>query len=102
MAKPTKRKVPGGPQRAGSRVTAKGTPPSQTGARAGNRYVPPEPIRINTSGPIVPVLMTAFFGVGAFVILVNYLGAIWTTNTWYLLGGLGLILAGIITATQLR
>ncbi len=38
---------------------------------------------------------------GALVIIMNYMG--WVpggVNNWYLLGGLGLILGGIVTATQ--
>jgi hypothetical protein len=41
-----------------------------------------------------------FLGVGTLVILVNYTGAVWDTSNWVLLGGLGSILAGIVTATQ--
>jgi hypothetical protein len=38
---------------------------------------------------------------GAVVIFLNYLGLMpGDTNNWYLLLGLGLILAGIMTATQ--
>ena len=48
----------------------------------------------------VPILMFAFLGIGTLMILVNYTGAVWSTNNWVLLGGLALILAGIVTATQ--
>ena len=44
--------------------------------------------------------MFIFLGVGTLVILVNYTGAVWDTSNWVLLGGLGAILAGIVTATQ--
>ena len=39
-------------------------------------------------------------GVGTLVILINYTDTLWGTSNWYLLGGLGCILGGIITATQ--
>ena len=49
----------------------------------------------------VPVLMFTLLGLGLVVILLNYLGVLpGETNNWYLLAGLGLILAGIITATN--
>jgi hypothetical protein len=48
----------------------------------------------------VPILMFAFLGIGTVLILMNYTGIVWNTSNWVLLGGLGLILAGIITATQ--
>ena len=45
--------------------------------------------------------MFTFLGLGVVVIIANYLGLVpGDTNNWYLLVGLGLILAGIITATQ--
>lgn len=49
----------------------------------------------------VPVLMFTLLVGGALTIILNYMG--WVpgdTSNWYLLGGLGLILAGIVTATQ--
>jgi len=96
MAKPTKRKVSGG------RVTPKGTQP--TGQQApvaqpySSGYVPGK-----VSPTWVPVLMFAFLILGGLMIIFNYMG--WVpggTSNWYLLGGLGLILGGIITATQLH
>lgn len=94
MASPQKRKVQGG------RVTAKGTKPK--GAQApvqqpySSGYVPGK-----VSPTWVPVLMFALLIGGALLIILNYMG--WVpgdTSNWYLLGGLGLILAGIVTATQ--
>lgn len=49
----------------------------------------------------VPVLMFGLLIAGALVIIFNYMG--WVpggVSNWYLLGGLGLILGGIVTATQ--
>jgi len=107
VAKPTKRKVPGkgptpkgGGRPAGGRVTEKGTRPvdhthiPSTVADVGTR--PPSPMW-------VPVLMFGLFAVGSLVIFLNYVGLLpGAASNWYLLGGLGLILAGIITATQYR
>ena len=47
--------------------------------------------------------MAGLLGVGSLLIIINYLGVLpgGTSNT-YLLIGLGLILGGIITATQWR
>lgn len=88
MAKPPKRKVQGG------RVTAKGTRPANT------RYTPPSDGTDKISPPWVPVLMAVFMAVGALVIILNYLGAFGDTNNWFLLLGLGFVLASIVTATQ--
>ena len=45
--------------------------------------------------------MFTFLGAGAAVIFLNYLGLMpGDTNNWYLFVGLGLILLGIIVATQ--
>lgn len=98
MAKPQKRKVQGG------RVTPKGTRADQ----------PRDSVVTQTSlsagkGPSpmwVPVLMFALLGIGMLVILLNYVGLLpfvdGAASNWYLLLGLGLILGGIITATQYR
>ena len=48
----------------------------------------------------VPVLMFALLGIGTLLILLNYSNAFWDTSNFYLIVGLGLILSGIITATQ--
>jgi len=125
--RPAKRRVEGG-----GRVTPKGgptkddpdtstvdpkaSPPKGTAARAAarnskrttapepsGRYTPRVPSYQKTSGPIVPILMFTFWGLGIAMIMFNYLqflpGAV---SNWYVFGGLGLILAGIVTATQYR
>jgi hypothetical protein len=51
---------------------------------------------------LIPILMFGLIGLGLLVILGNYIiqdhfGA---PSNWYLLGGLALILAGIVAATQ--
>lgn len=93
--KPAKRRVPAG------RVTPKGTRPSGEVAGASTRYTPPVPREQKVSPIWVPILMFTFLGAGAMVIFLNYLGLLpGETNNWFLLLGLGLILMGIITATQ--
>jgi hypothetical protein len=47
--------------------------------------------------------MFTLLGLGALMIILNYVGLLpGATDNWYLLGGLGLILGGIVTATQLH
>ena len=51
----------------------------------------------------MPVLMFAFFGLGFLAIFLNYTETLpGAPSGWWLIGGLGGILGGIITATQLR
>jgi Cell division protein CrgA len=70
------------------------------GPAPSSRYTPKAPPEYRVSPTWVPVLMFAFLIVGALVIIVNYTGAAWSTNNWYLIGGLASILAGILVATQ--
>ncbi len=61
--------------------------------------------KLNTeSPPWVAWLMFLFFGIGLVVIASNYMFRFLpdAPNNWYLLGGLGAIIAGFITATRLR
>jgi Cell division protein CrgA len=81
------------------RVVPKGTPgrrPEPTG-----RYTPPIPREQRVSPPWVPALMFTLLGVGAIVIVLNYLGVLpGGQSNGYLLLGLALITGGFITATQ--
>ena len=71
--------------------------------QASSRYTPPIPKTLKVSPPWVPVLMFTLLGAGALMIVLNYLELLpGATSNWYLLGGLGLILGGIVTATQYR
>jgi len=94
MAKPEKRKIEGG------RVTPKGG----TAATPSARYTPPVTRKQDMPSPMwVPVLMFTMWILGMLSIILNYLGLLpGGTSNWYLLLGLGFILAGIITATQYR
>jgi hypothetical protein len=91
--KPNKRRVSGG------RVTPKGTRPEgytpASVSHTGHEDLPPSPMW-------VPVLMFGLLGLGVVVILLNYVGSFWDTSNPILLAGLGMILGGIITATQYR
>ncbi|MCY4258210.1 MAG: cell division protein CrgA [bacterium] len=91
MAKPTKRRVQGG------RVTPRGTRPE-------NEAMPRVPVSASKISPIwVPVLMFTLLALGAIVIVLNYVALLpGDTNNWYLMAGLGLLLAGIVVATQLH
>ncbi|MEM9654496.1 MAG: cell division protein CrgA [Actinomycetota bacterium] len=89
------------------RVTPKGSgaaavPGDDT---AGPSGVGRTPVNVDPpSSAFVPILMFAALGLGTVVILFNYLteDILGTPSNWYLLGGLGLILVGIIAATQYR
>ena len=95
MGKPPKHRVEN------SRVTAKGTKPQ------GEKILTSRPPVTHSTQKVspmwVPVVMFGLLAVGSIVIIVNYLGLLpGGTDNWYLLAGLGLILGGIITATQLH
>ena len=108
MAKPVKRKVPGGrvtPKAAAPKVGApkavKATRRTTPAPPPTSRYTPPIPRELKVSSIWVPIIMFTLLGLGVLVIIANYLGLVpGDTSNWYLLAGLGLILAGIITATQ--
>lgn len=73
------------------RVTA---PPSA-------RYTPPVPHSVKVSPGWVPVLMFTFLILGSLLVVVNYTDVLpGGASNWYLLGGIGLIFAGFITATR--
>lgn len=74
-------------------------------ATSSGRYTPPAPRADQLPSPMwVPVLMFVLFGLGMLVIFLNYVNLVpgGESSNWYLLAGLGLILGGIITATQYR
>jgi len=67
------------------------------------RYTPPAPKEWRESPKWVPVLMFAFLGLGALLIIINYtplMDKVGGSSNWYLLAGLGLVTAGFITATK--
>lgn len=85
-------------------MTPKGTPPAKTPAGAGPSGVSRTPVRVGGGRfqAIIPILMFGLIGLGLIVILGNYIiqDRFGAPSNWYLLGGLGLILAGIVAATQ--
>jgi len=87
------------------RVTPKGTVPHNQ-AKVSAFAAESEGHRVVTedqrSSIIVPIIMFGTFLIGSLMILLNYLELIGDPSNWYLLGGLGLILVGIILATQYR
>ncbi|MEC7924324.1 MAG: cell division protein CrgA [Actinomycetota bacterium] len=88
-------------RKSNSRVTEKGTrpsnlPPSGTTSMG---YISSKKISARWVAPT----MFSLLGLGTLMIIVNYVDLLpGGTNNWYLLGGLGMVLAGIITATQLH
>jgi hypothetical protein len=111
MADKPKKLPPKARVEAGGRVTPAGKRPPKTkinrpegGPDASSRYTPPSPHTDQLPSPIwVPILMFTCFALGMLVIFLNYVSLLpGATTNWYLLVGLGLILAGIITATQYR
>lgn len=109
MATPPKKKIP-----ATGRVTPKGTRPGEPSRTAGgaghdghpgasSRYTPPIPMSEKVTAPWVVPVMFGLLGVGLLTILLNYMDVLpGGTSNWYLIGGLGLILGGILTATKLQ
>ena len=82
------------------RVTPKGTSSEASGSGVSR-----EPVKVGGGrlAAAVPILMFGLMGVGLLVILLNYVvSAFGAPSNWYLLAGLGLILAGIVAATQYR
>jgi hypothetical protein len=109
MAKPTKRKVPGGSAASSGRVTPKGGAvpraaagrPMGTGSPSG-RYTPPgTSAKLKPSGRWVPYTVFSLLGLGLLTIIVNYMRDDAASN-WIIFLGLGFILAGIMVATQWR
>ncbi len=85
-----------------SRITPKGTNTEHVSERSIRSEVAPV---LGPSPKWVPALMVVGFVGGVLMILFNYMfvvDALGTPSNWYLLGGLGMILAGILAATQYR
>ena len=103
-------KRPAPSRRTGGRVTPKGGPTKKStdanhdGPAASTRYTPRAGTVHAPSPTWLPVVMIALFIIGLVVIFLHYVDLFLpgATSNWWLLGGLGFILAGIITATQYR
>lgn len=96
------RTTPKGGVQAGARhAISKGHAVHEPETSGSGRYTAPIPQEFKVSPTWVPVLMFTLLGLGALVIFLNYLGLLpGATDNMYLLLGLGLILGGIVTATQ--
>jgi hypothetical protein len=105
--KPAKRRVQPGTS---GRVTPKGghpAPTSRAAPAASSRYTPPVPKELKVSPWWIPALVLGFLVLGTLIIILNYVELLptWgflpdgTSNMW-LLTGLVMILAGVMTATQ--
>jgi hypothetical protein len=93
MGKPPKHRVPN------SRITEKGTRPQNEKVLSSMESYTPSGAKISPAW--IPVLMFSLLALGTIMIITNYVALLpGGTDNWYLVGGLGLILAGIITATQ--
>lgn len=100
------------PKRRGGRVTPKGTggkplptasgepTPMRRSTETSSRYTPPASRGPKPSprwwAPVLGALIVA----GGVLIMLNYI--VWDSNGWVLMASLGLILLGILMATQWR
>ena len=91
------------------RVTPKGgTTRSRTTSSSGDevatgrgRYTAPIPKEMKVSPPWYPWMVLAIFLAGGLVIVLNYVGLLGGhASNWFLLIGLGLIVAGFVAATR--
>ncbi len=81
----------------GSRV-GRYTPPEVSG-----RYTPPLPRKVRRSPAWHGVGILVLLILGLLMILLNYLSVLpGSVSGWYLVGGLGLLLAGFLVATRYR
>ncbi len=109
----SKRVTPKGGPVAAAKGTGKGATKGSTAARAhaadgddasfSTRYTPPTAKYEKGPSPWwVPALMFGLIGVGALLIMLNYAQVFGDPDNIRLVVGLGLILGGIVTATQYR
>ncbi len=91
------------PKRTSGRVTEKGSDGKGRPA-ASTRYTPPADRVMEMPSPwYIPSIMFTLWGLGIVMIFLNYVELLpGAQSNWYLLGGLGAILTGIIVATQYR
>ena len=74
-----------------------------TATTSSGRYTAPIPRAYRSSPWWVPAIMLTFFALGLVTILLNYMGVLpGGASNFYLVGGLGCIIAGFITATKYR
>ncbi len=64
------------------------------------RYTPPIPKDQRKSPPWYPVVLLALLVIGLLMIVLNYVHVLpGGTSNWYLIGGIGAIVAGLTMAT---
>ncbi|MGH9018642.1 MAG: cell division protein CrgA [Acidimicrobiales bacterium] len=94
---------PGGATRKG-RSTGRAT--SRAVVRPGTsnaRYTPPIPRSVKRSPKWMGPVILALLVLGVVMIVFNYFDVLPSSpNNWYLIGGIAMIAAGFITATQYR
>ena len=72
-------------------------------AQRSGRYTAPIPREQRHSPPWFPYAIVGFLVIGLFLIIGNYIGIMpGGTSNWYLIGGIGGIIAGLIMATYYR
>jgi Cell division protein CrgA len=80
-----------------------GGKPAEKPGRYTPRPIPTDAEAVAPDSPAwVTYLMFALFAIGLLVIVLNYTNIWWATNNKALLIGLGVIVAGFITATKVR
>lgn len=99
---PTRRTNAPSSKRGSSKRSDQGS--AQGGPAASTRYTPRSEQLHMPSPRWVPITMIALLVIGLLVIFLHYVDLFLpgATSNWWLLGGLGFILGGIITATQYR
>jgi len=102
-------KGPAPTRRTGGRTAPKGgsgrrRSPADAGPSASTRYTPPDHRSHAPSPPWLPWVIVGLFVLGVAVIFMHYAETVLpgASSNWWLLGGLGFILGGILTATQYR
>jgi hypothetical protein len=92
---------PGGATRKGRSTGRATTRAVSHPTAASGRYTPPIPKNVKVSPKWMGPLILAILIGGALMIVLNYFNVLPDAPTnWYLLGGIALIAAGFITATQ--
>ena len=81
------------------------TPKTADSEKVGPSGVSRDPVKVGGGrlSAVVPFLMFGLMAVGLVIILLNYVvTGFGAPSNWYLLLGLGMILGGIVAATQYR
>ena len=96
------RRTGGGTRRRGKKDGADDA--HRSGPTASTRYTPRSGSTHAPSPRWVPITMVALLVIGLLVIFLHYVDMVLpgASSNWWLLGGLGFILGGIVTATQYR